>query len=92
MKLFKGYVFYLSLSGVVVNEENPSVCVDPLLPALGQGPQVVLVTAVGHVVDARQRGGASRPRVNPCRPLVPVVDEEHPTVGGDLETPPARQT
>ena len=42
-------IFPLRDPGVVVDEEDPAVGVDPLLPTVWQRSQVVLVRSVGHV-------------------------------------------
>ncbi len=39
----------LGLTRVVINEENATVRVNPLLPALRQRPQVILDPPIGHV-------------------------------------------
>ena len=80
-------VLPLRHSVVVVNEEDPAVRVNSLLPALRESPQVVLVSSVGNIALTRERRGSTVPWVDPGSFLAHVVDEENSTIGRHLHRP-----
>ena len=66
----------------MVDEEDPSICVHPLLPAVRQGSQLI-ISPLRLVRVVRQRGGLAGPRVDPGGRLVTVVCRWERVRGGE---------